>query len=74
MKKQGYSFFILLPILLLVAGFALAGSKKAGPNHGAPKAVIECGTILTEPGNYKLDHDLLDCPGKASGSWAPTLH
>ncbi len=33
MKKQGYSFFILLPILLLVAGFALAGSKKAGPNH-----------------------------------------
>jgi len=67
MKKQGYSFFILLPILLLVAGFALADPKKAGPNHGAPKAVTECGTILTEPGNYKLDHDLLDCPGQGVG-------
>jgi parallel beta-helix repeat protein len=25
--------------------------------------VTECGTILSEPGNYKLIKDLLDCPG-----------
>ena len=63
MKKRGNYFLILLPILLLVAGSALAGQKKAGPNHGAPKDVTECGTVLTEPGNYKLANDLLDCPG-----------
>jgi parallel beta-helix repeat protein len=64
MKKHGNYFLILLPILLLVAGFALAEPKKAGPNHGASKVVTECGTILTEPGNYKLVNDLLDCPGE----------
>ena len=64
MKKHGNYFLILLPILLLVAGSVLAESKKAGPNHGAPKVVTECGTILTEPGNYKLANDLLDCPGE----------
>ena len=65
MKIRENYFLILLPILLLVAGFALAESKKEGPNHkhGAPKKVTECGTILTEPGNYKLVNDLLDCPG-----------
>lgn len=63
MKKYGNSFLILLPILLLVAGSVLAESKKAGPKHGAPKVVTECGTVLTEPGNYKLANDLLDCPG-----------
>ncbi len=61
MKKHVNYFLILLPILLLVAGSALADPKKAGPNHGAPKNVTECGTFLTEPGNYKLVHDLLDC-------------
>ncbi len=63
MKKHGNYFLILLPILLLVAGFALAEPKKAGPNHGSPKDVTQCGTVLTEPGNYKLVNDLLDCPG-----------
>ena len=63
MKKYGNSFLILLPILLLVAGSVLAEPKKAGPNHGASKVVTECGTVLTEPGNYKLANDLLDCPG-----------
>ena len=62
MKKHGNYFLILLPILLLVAGSVLAGTNKAGPNHGAPKDVTECGTVLTEPGNYKLANDLLDCP------------
>jgi parallel beta-helix repeat protein len=62
MKKHGTYFLILLPILLLMAGSALADPKKAGPNHSAPKNVTECGTILTEPGNYKLANDLLDCP------------
>jgi parallel beta-helix repeat protein len=61
MKKHVNYFLILLPILLLVAGSALADPKKAGPGHGAPKNVTECGTVLTEPGNYKLVHDLLDC-------------
>jgi parallel beta-helix repeat protein len=61
MKKHGYYFLLLLPILLLVAGSALADPKKAGPNHGAPKNVTECGTFLTEPGNYKLANDLLGC-------------
>lgn len=62
MKKHRNYFLILLPILLLVASSVLAGPKKAGPNHGAPKNVTECGTVLTEPGNYKLVNDLLDCP------------
>jgi parallel beta-helix repeat protein len=63
MKKHVNYFLILLPILLLVAGSALADPKKAkaGPNHGAPKNVTECGAVLTEPGNYKLVNDLLDC-------------
>jgi len=62
MKKHGNYFLILLPILLLVAASVLAEPKKAGPNHGAPKDVTECGMVLTEPGNYKLANDLLDCP------------
>ena len=64
MKKHRNYFLILLPILLLVASSVLAGPKKAGPNHGAPNDVTECGTVLTEPGNYKLANDLLDCPGE----------
>ncbi len=67
MKKRENCIWILLPILLLMAGAVLAA-----PKHGAPKNVTECGTILTEPGNYKLVNDLLDCPGMVSGSWAPT--
>jgi parallel beta-helix repeat protein len=53
MKKHETYFWIFLPVLLLVAGSVLA----------APKNVTECGTVLTEPGNYKLVNDLLDCPG-----------
>ena len=56
MKKYGNYFLILLPILVLVAGSVLAA-----PKHGAKKNVTECGTVLTEPGNYKLANDLLDC-------------
>lgn len=63
MKKHGNYFWILLPILALAMGSVLADPKKAGPNHGAPKNVTECGTILTEAGNYKLANDLLECPG-----------
>lgn len=62
MKKHGNHFLVLLPILLLFAASVLAEPHKAGPNHGAPKDVTECGTVLTEPGNYKLANDLLDCP------------
>lgn len=57
MKKHENYFWIFLPVLLLVAGTVLAA-----PKHGAPKNVTECGTVLTEPGNYKLANDLLDCP------------
>ena len=67
MKVHQKYFWITLPVLLLAAGSVLAEPKKAGPNHGAPKIVTECGTILTEPGNYKLTHDLLDCPGSGVG-------
>ena len=63
MKVHQKYFWITLPVLLLAAGSVLAESNKAGPNHGAPKNVTECGTVLTEPGNYKLANDLLDCPG-----------
>jgi len=63
MRKHRNYFLILLPILLLVAGSVLAEPKKAGPNHGASKVVTACGTVLAEPGNYKLAHDLLDCLG-----------
>jgi parallel beta-helix repeat protein len=41
-----------LPALLLAMGSVTAG----------PKTDIECGTVLIEPGNYKLTHDLVDCP------------
>ena len=51
-------FLDFLPILLLIAGAVLAA-----PKHGVPKNVSECVTILTEPGNYKLVNNLLDCPG-----------
>ena len=56
-KNRNY-FLVLLPILMLVAGSVLAA-----PKHKVPKNVTECGTILTEPGNYKLANDLLECPG-----------
>jgi len=58
MKRHQNYLWISLPVLLLVAGSVLAA-----PKHGTPKNVTECGTILTEPGNYKLANDLLDCPG-----------
>jgi parallel beta-helix repeat protein len=58
MKMRLNYFWISLPVLLLVAGSALAG-----PKNGGPKNVTECGTILTEPGSYKLVNNLLDCPG-----------
>jgi len=63
MKLKLNFLLIPLPILLLIAGSVIAEPKKAGPGHGAPKIVKECGTVLTEPGNYKLVNDLLDCPG-----------
>ena len=62
MKIRENYFLMLLPILLFAASFALAEPKNKGPNYGS-KVVTECGTILTEPGNYKLIDDLLDCPG-----------
>jgi len=61
MKMHQNYLWISLPVLLLVAGSVLAAPK--APKHGALKNVTECGTILTEPGNYKLVNDLLDCPG-----------
>lgn len=68
MKMHQKLFWIALPILLLAADSVLAGHKKAGPGHGASKAVTECGTVLTEPGNYKLVKDLLDCPAAVDDS------
>jgi len=61
MKRHQNYLWISLPVLLLVAGSVLAAPK--APKHGALKNVTECGTILTEPGNYKLVNDLLECPG-----------
>jgi parallel beta-helix repeat protein len=53
MKMRENHFWITLPALLLAAGSVLAGSQ----------SVSECGTVITEPGNYKLVNDLLDCEG-----------
>ena len=53
MKIRENYLWICLPTLLLAAGSALAGVQH----------VTECGTVLTEPGNYHLKKDLLDCPG-----------
>lgn len=53
MKIQENHLWICLPALLLAAGSALAGVQH----------VTECGTVLTEPGNYHLKNDLFDCPG-----------
>jgi parallel beta-helix repeat protein len=50
MQKNFWNF---LPALLLLAGTVAAGNTP----------VTECGTVLTEPGNYKLANELLDCPG-----------
>ena len=67
MKKHGNYFLILLPILLLVAGSVLAEPKKAGPNHGAPNDVTECGTVINEPGKYRVMNDILDCTPYENG-------
>ncbi len=47
---------LILVILLPVAAFA------------GNKTISDCGTIITEPGNYKLAHDLLACPGAPFGT------
>jgi len=57
MKKHETYFLIFLPVLLLVAGSVLAV-----PENGGQKNVTDCGTVLTEPGSYKLVNDLLACP------------
>jgi parallel beta-helix repeat protein len=41
-----------LPVLMLVAGYALAGP---------PQAVTDCETYITEPGMYFLANDLVEC-------------
>ena len=41
-----------ITLLILAAGSVLAAP---------PQSVTDCGTIITEPGNYKLVNDLLDC-------------
>ncbi len=46
-------------VLLLVANFALAGP---------PVAVSECGTVITEPGKYRVTQDLFCAPGQ-NGIW-----
>jgi len=48
------SKFARFALLILAAGTVLAGP---------PQLISECGTIITEPGNYKLVNDLLDCQG-----------
>ena len=40
-------------VFLLSSGVALAGK---------PVMISECGTIIAEPGKYKLKNDLADCP------------
>jgi parallel beta-helix repeat protein len=44
---------MFLPALLLAAGSVLAAP---------PQLVTECGTVITEPGNYLLANDLVGCP------------
>lgn len=51
---------LALPVLVLAAGTALAGST----------AITECGFAITEPGNYMLTQDLLDCPGGGVGIYS----
>ena len=43
-----------ITLLILAAGSVLAAP---------PQSVTDCGTIITEPGNYKLVNNLLDCEG-----------
>lgn len=52
MKIHVNHVWICLPVLLLATGSVLAGVQH----------VTECGMVLTEPGNYHLKNDLLDCP------------
>lgn len=52
MNLRGKHLWISLPALLLATGTALAGSQ----------VISECGAVLTEPGNYRLANDLVDCP------------
>ena len=35
--------------------------------------ITECGTVITEPGKYRLAHDLLACPGSPFGSFGGPL-
>ena len=52
MKIRENQLWICLPVLLLAAGSAFASVQR----------VTECGAVLTEPGNYHLVNDLVDCP------------
>jgi parallel beta-helix repeat protein len=52
MKLSAKCQYLAWPALLLAAGAALAGP---------PQAVTECETWITEPGNYYLANDLVEC-------------
>ena len=51
MKIHKFCLWALLPVLLLMAGSAVAGVQH----------ITQCGTVIDEPGSYKLKNDLLDC-------------
>jgi hypothetical protein len=52
MKNPGNYLWLCVPALLLATGTALAGSRY----------VTECGTVITKPGNYKVQNDLSCLP------------
>jgi hypothetical protein len=51
MKFRGIINYSLMPALVLAAGSVMA----------APTEITVCNTYITEPGNYRLVNDLVDC-------------
>ena len=53
----------LFLMLILACTAMLTATAAWAAKPMTQKNVTERGTILTEPGNYKLVNDLLECPG-----------
>ena len=54
MKPGRIVIWMFLPVLLLAVGSVLAAP---------PQAISECGTVITEPGKYRVVNDLACAPG-----------
>jgi len=57
MRINRNHIWLLLPVLILAMGSVFAKQNKMKQYD-----ITECGTVINEPGMYKVKNDLLDCP------------